>query len=96
MNALREAWGELKCLITRLMDAKDQSADSIVVGGLGALLGYTLALIPAALMAPEVFNPFLAGSGYAAILAGMGGGVTMRNKWGQVPENPKPPTEPTP
>ena len=74
----REGWAQLKCLLQRLMDGNDSSADSIVVAGLFAMVGLCALQWWAITIRGDTFNAMNFGIGAGTILGGMGGGVGAR------------------
>lgn len=87
---LRKAFEALKCLLTRMMDGNDASADSIVICGTLMTVGLFSCAILAVILG-RVFDFQGYGIGAGAILAGMGAGTGGRT-WlkGQVGANPPP------
>lgn len=73
----REAWTQLRCLLTRLLDSRDPSADSLVVGLLVIVGPMPLGLLICVLFG-TTFDWQGYGIGGGAILAGAGGGVGAR------------------
>lgn len=81
MSALRQAWAELKCLLSKMMDGSD-ATDSIVVCGSGICAGLVVCAVTVAiagLFGIKIEFDFQGyGIGAAAILGGMGGGIGAR------------------
>ena len=79
----RAAWEQLKCLLQRLMDSNDSSADSVVVCGIFAT--GSLALIQLVVIAinsivtdPIPFDAMSYGMGAGAIVGAIAGGVGIK------------------
>lgn len=77
-------------LFDRLIGSNDKSADSIVLSGLVAILSLCLIQWWAVAVLHQEFSPVAFGGGVAAILGGIGGGKTLRDRIGKPKEGDAP------
>ena len=74
---LAKAWEALKCLLTRMMDSTDATADSVVVCGVGATASLAFLQLVAMVFGLD-FNAMNYGVGAGAIVGAIGGGVGFK------------------
>lgn len=74
--------------LRRLFSSQDRGVDEVVVGGLVSLLGLCAISAWDVARLHHEFSPIAFGTGAATILAAMGGGGALRDKFGGPPGAP--------
>lgn len=79
--------------LSRLVDGRDSSADSLIFVALVAVLGLIALSTYDVIAQHHEFYPMNFGGGVAAILGGLGGAKMVRDRWSPSGEPPIPPDQ---
>ena len=79
--------------LTRLLSSDERSADSIATGGLIAIVAVCTISATSVIRDHREFNPFTFGTGVATIIAAIGGGKTLRDRYSPAGDPPVLPSE---